>query len=134
LPLPPLPTAADLPRRWSAIDADRVFAALDQSGLTITEFARRTGVHPKRLGRTNRARLAARFGLTPAADRADGDPIAPIRLVELVARSAAPTTVVAAPARTIGSAVHAISPGGWRLEVPGGLLAELVRALGVTPC
>ena len=101
-----VPTLTDLPRRWTAADAARVFSALERSGLTDTEFARRSGIQPQRLRRWRRART-------------------PVRLVEVVAR---------APTPPIEATVHAVTPTGWRIEVPANQLGELVRALAATSC
>ena len=103
-----LPSVDDLPLRWSPADAETVLAALDRSGLTQTEFSRRTGIQVQRLRRW-RAR-------EPGAGV--------VRLVEMVAR--------AAPSGE--PSVEVVSPGGWRLLVPGALLGELVDALSGDRC
>lgn len=101
-----LPALLDLPRRWTAADAARVLSALERSGLTDVEFARRTGIQPQRLRRWRR-------------------PASAVRLVEVVAR---------APAPPVEPVVHVVTPTGWRIEVPAGRLGELVRALGAASC
>jgi hypothetical protein len=116
-------TFADLPRFWTAADAQRVFAALDASGLTVGAFARATGLSPTRLGPGYRRRMAVRLGVSLGEDPT------PVRLVEVVARG----TAQPAPSTSQGR-IHVVAPHGWRLEVPGELLGELVRALGVRPC
>lgn len=124
-PAPPFPldtsTFADLPRFWTAADAQRVFAQLDASGLSVGAFARATGLSPTRLGPTYRARMATRLGVSLGETAP-----APVRLVEVVARQEIPTRAV--------PRVHVETPGGWRLDVPGELLAELVNVLGARRC
>lgn len=133
----PLPSFADLPRFWTAADAQRVFAALDESGLSVGAFARATGLSPTRLGPTYRRRMSARLGVTL------GVTLAPVRLVEVVARPelALLSAAAAGGARLLGAAavgsvprIQVVTPNGWRLDVPAELLAALVCALGGRPC
>ena len=103
-----LPIIDDLPLRWSASDAEAVLASLSASGLTAAEFSRRTGIQVQRLRRW----------------QARGAELGALRLVEVVPRE-----------RSGGdTSVEVVSPGGWRIRVPGALLGELVRALAEGPC
>lgn len=114
-----LPTANSLPLRWTDDDARVVLDALDASGLSASDFSRRTGIQLQRIRRW-RSVL--------------GGP-APMRLVEVVPRVApeAFRTVPAmeAPAR---ETLAVTSPGGWVVRVPASLLGELVRALAEGGC
>jgi transposase-like protein len=110
MPAARLPSVDDYPLRWSRADAESILAALDRSGLTPAEFARRTGIQLQRL-----RRWRERLPVTHAP--------APVRLVELVPRGSAPTALV-----------EVLSPGGWRLQVPRELLGEVVRALSEGTC
>lgn len=116
-------TFADLPRFWTSADAQRVFTALDASGLTVGAFARATGLSPTRLGPAYHRRMAARIGVSLGAEPT------PVRLVEVLTHGTVyPASSTSAPR------IQVVAPHGWRLEVPGELLAELVAALGVKPC
>ena len=102
-----LPSVDDLPLRCRPEDAAAVLAALDASGLTPTEFSRRTGIHVQRLRRWR------------ARERPEA-----VRLIEVVPRASSE------PAEL----VEVLSPGGWRLRVPRALIGEIVRALSEATC
>lgn len=126
-----LPTFDHLPARWSPSDMRAVLAALDASGLRPFEFARRTGLDPRRIWRARRSVEARRSSAQ-----------AGVALVELVIRGtsrvgpavlvsdAAPTERPFAPSLV----VEVTTPTGWALRVPGELLAGLVQALSARPC
>ena len=87
-----LPSFDHLPVRWSPSDARAVLAALDASGLRPFEFARRTGLDPRRIWRARRGVGAS----GPSAQAGGG-----VRLVELVPRahtSAEPQASLVRPA------------------------------------
>ena len=73
---------AHLSHRWTEGDARWVLAALDASGLRPCEFARRSGVHVKRLWSWRR-----RLGQPRSGVRSPTPPAEAARLVELVPRS-----------------------------------------------
>lgn len=73
-----LPSFDHLPARWSPADARLVLAALDASGLRPFEFARQTGLDPRRIWRARRTNESS-----DASTQTGGA----IRLVELVARA-----------------------------------------------
>jgi hypothetical protein len=132
-----LPSFANLPHRWRVSDARVVLTALATSGLTAAEFARRTGIPPKRL-----SRWSAQLNLPAPVRRGPGRPRKlgrPPRLVELVPAAPvtvvpAPVTVVPAPASVDVPALEVRTPGGWQLRIPGELLGELVSVLAARSC
>jgi len=127
-----LPSFDHLPARWRASDARVVLDALSASGLTAAEFARRTGILPKRI-----SRWGLQLGAGHEGGRGAGRPrgsAQPARLVELVPTVALAAVEVSSATPTGLAAVEVQTPGGWQLRVPGELLGELVAALAVRSC
>lgn len=118
----PVPNFAHLSHRWTEGDARLVLAALDASGLRPCEFARRSGVHVKRLWSWRR-----RLGQPRSGVRSPTPPAQAARLVELVA---APACLEPAAARC----VEVVTPTGWQIRVPGEQLSDLVHALSRSSC
>lgn len=117
MPVPPnvrLPNFDHLPVCWTASDARVVLAALDASGLRPFEFARGTGLDPRRIWRARRSAAAV-------AKRTAVGNGGSVRLVELVASVQSP----AKPSHIPVAIVEVVAPGGWQLRVPGALLADL---------
>jgi len=90
---------------WTKAEAQRVLAALDDSGLTVAAYARRHGLLAKRL-------YAWRAKLRPAPRLARTSPT----FVELVA----------APSRSV-AAMRIVCPTGHHIELDVGDLAEGLR-------
>lgn len=127
-----VPSFDHLPARWRASHARVVLDALSASGLTAAEFARRTGIPPKRL-----SRWGMQLGARPEGCRSAGRPLGsvqPARLVELVPTVALAAVEVSAAAPVALAAVEVRTPGGWQLRVPGELLVDLVGALAARSC
>ena len=112
---------------WRAASAELIVTAWEQSGETLTAFARRHGVRPNRLARwrdqLRKARGPARLRFHPVKVRetqVDG------------IRPTAPVTVAG------GSGLELVLHGGRRILVGRGfdaaVLVELVRVLESGPC
>jgi hypothetical protein len=148
MPTPPvtLPNFDHLSPRWTPSEARAVLAALDASGLRAFEFARRTGLEPRRVWRARRNAGAQR----------ETSACGGVQLVELVPRAQPPRRKevldsgpdldpikkpsipsVRSPTDTHDSpppVIEVTTPTGWQLRVPGVLLVGLVQALSVRPC
>lgn len=92
-------------RKWTKLDGERLVAAWQESGLSITEFARRHGVHPQRVqwwkrrivGVTNATKVgepqSARFVPVIARRSADSPPAAIVRVGDVVIEVHEPSVV-----------------------------------------
>lgn len=82
-------------RRWSETEARAALAALEASGLSTAEFARRQGLEPHRLYRWQGELQKAK-----AASRAAGSP-SPPALVEIHPRRAEPVEIILGSGRVM---------------------------------
>ena len=112
-------------RRWRVSHAEVVVAALERSGLSLARFARRHGLHVKRLARW-RARLRKRRSPPSCSEQ-------PLQLVEVTVRDDhEPDPIELAPAATPPPSSLAVTVGQATVDIPVGFDQDHLRRVVAT--